>query len=78
MAWQVIENPKAKKYRIFSTIVDNFIIFDQEVELSEIKAFWKEEFGRHGVNNLESMLDRKPVHWNTWEEALRIIKNVHG
>ena len=82
MGWQIIQQPN-KKYCIFSTVVDHFIYFDATEE--QIKEVYKEEWGRHGVENVNKVIKaiakgEKPYHQftQTFDEAVDWIKEAHG
>lgn len=84
MAWQIIKNPDTNNYQIFSTIVDNFIL-DNEVTKEGLTQFWKEEYGRSGMYDLDRKLEIIDKGGNayyqftmTWDQALKRIKEIHG
>lgn len=76
MGWQIVKNPKTKKYQVFSSIVDAFIL-EYEIGKRDLTNFWKAEFGNNGMDNFKRIIKaldegRKPYNQftHTWEEAL--------
>ena len=75
MAWQIVKNPETKKYQIYSSIVDAFLL-DDEFSKEEILDFFQHERGKQGVESATKIikeLDKglKPYGdlTMTWDEA---------
>lgn len=82
MSWQIIKQPN-KKYCVYSTVVDHFVVVDATEE--ELKDFYKEERGRqciHAVEEVLKKIDDDILSYfqftMSFEEAIQNIKDQHG
>jgi len=82
MGWQIIKQPN-NQYCVFSSVVDHLIMVNATEE--ELKDFYKEEYGRRGVEKVEQVLEKMnkgipPYHQFTksFDEMLETVKQVHG
>ena len=82
MGWQIIKQPN-NQYCVFSSVVDHLIMVNATEE--ELKDFYKEEYGRRGVEKVEQVLEKmnkgtSPYHQFTksFDEMLETVKQVHG
>ena len=82
MAYQIIKQPNGR-YALFSSVVDNFIMFEAEPE--DIVKFFVDEKIKSVEEYVKLVIGRlnkgeKPYHQftKTFEEALETIAQTHG
>ncbi len=82
MGYQIIKQPNGK-FAVWSTIVDNFIMFDadaKEIIDDRIEKCTQDIIKEVTQTILELNEGRKPYYQfaKSWKEARNIIKEVHG